>query len=292
MRKFWFQAIAMCLPVLTGCLSHTRKLPQPKMPNVVMSADTQYLVDRINEQCEAVKTLNATVEFRASVGGERKGQVTDYTSIRGYILLRKPEMLRVLGLLPVVSTRAFDLASDGSTFKLLIPHNNEVITGSNSISKPSKNTLENMRPYIFFDSLLIHCISPDDILALTTDTSTVMDPKRKELLIQPEYDLSIYRKGGSSNVLLATRIIHFNRVNLLPSGVDIYDENGAIQTQAVYGPYQSFGDFRFPASITIKRPLEEYQIMIAFKKLTVNQPLADEQFELKIPEGTKTRAVQ
>lgn len=292
MRKFWFQAIALCLPVLTGCLSHTRKLPQPKLPNVVMSADTQYLVDRINEQCQAVKTMNATVEFRASVGGERKGQVTDYTSIRGYILLRKPEMLRILGLLPVVSTRAFDLASDGSTFKLLIPHNNEVITGANSISKPSKNTLENMRPYIFFDSLLIHCINPDDVLALTIDTTTVMDPKRKQLLIQPEYDLSIYRKGGSSNVLLATRIIHINRVNLLPSGVDIYDENGAIQTQAVYGPYQSFGDFRFPASITIKRPLEEYQIAITFKKLTVNQPLTDEQFELKIPEGTKIRAVQ
>jgi outer membrane lipoprotein-sorting protein len=292
MRKFWFQAIAMFLPALTGCLSHTRKLPQPKMPSVVMSADAQYLVDRINEQCEAVKTLNATVEFQASVGGEKKGQVTDYTSIRGYILLRKPEMLRVLGLLPVLNTRAFDLASNGSTFKMLIPHNNEVITGSNTIGKPSKNTLENMRPNIFFDSLLIHCIKPDDLLALTTDTSTVMDPKRKELLIQPEYDLSIYRKGESSNLFLATRIIHFNRVNLLPSGVDIYDDKGTIQTQAVYGPYQSFGDFRFPASITIKRPAEEYQIVITFQKLTINQPIADDQFELKIPEGTKVQALQ
>jgi hypothetical protein len=282
----------MCLPALTGCLSHTRKLPQPKMPSVVMSADTQYLVDRINQQYETFKTLNATVEFQASTGGAKKGQVTDYTSIRGYILLRKPEMLRVLGLLPVLNTRAFDLASDGSTFKLWIPHENKAITGTNTISKPSKNALENMRPNIFFDSLLIHSINPDDLLSLTTDTSTVTDIKRKQLLIQPEYDLSVFRKRGNSNILLPIRIIHINRVNLLPSGVDIYDENGTIQTQAVYGPYQSFGDFRFPASITIKRPVEEYQIVITFKKLTVNQPLADDQFELKIPEGTKIQALQ
>ena len=292
MRKFWFQAIAMCLPVLTGCLSHTRKLQQPKMPSVVLSADVQQLVSNINKQYETIQTLNATVTIQASVGGEQKGKITDYTSIRGYILLRKPEMLRVLGLLPILNTRAFDLASNGANFELLIPHDNKAIVGSNTVGKPSAKPLENMRPYVFFDSLLIHSIGSDELLSLTTDTKTVLDPAVKQLLLVPEYDLSVFKQNANSNILVPVRIIHVSRVDLLPSGEDIYDKNGNIQTQAVYGPYESFGDFRYPSSITIKRPLEEYQIVITFQKVTVNQPLADNQFELKIPEGTQIQNLQ
>ncbi|MGC1297671.1 MAG: hypothetical protein WA869_21780 [Alloacidobacterium sp.] len=292
MRKFWFQAMALCLPVVTGCLSHTRKLQQPKMPGVVKSADVQQLVSNINKQYEAIQTLNATVEFKASVGGQQKGKITDFTSIHGYILLRKPEMLRVLGLLPVLNTRAFDLASDGSNFKLLIPHENKAIVGSNAVSKPSAKALENMRPYIFFDSLLIHGIGSDELLSLTTDINTVLDPKHKQLLLQPEYDLGVFRQTANSNVLVPVRVIHVSRVDLLPSGEDIYDKDGNIQTQAVYGPYESFGDFRFPGSITIKRPLEEYQIIITFQKVTVNQALPDAQFQLKIPDGTQIQNLQ
>ena len=292
MRKFWFRAIAICLPVLTGCLSHTRKLPQPKMATVVKSADVQELVDDINHQYDAIQSLNATVEFQASVGGEQKGKITDYTSVKGYILLRKPEMLRVLGLVPVLNTRAFDLASDGATFKLWIPHDNKAIVGSNSINKPSPKPLENMRPYIFFDSLLIHSIRPDDLLSLTTDTKTVLDPKNKLLLLQPEYDLGVFHKSEGSNVLLPIRVIHVSRSDLLPSGEDIYDKDGNIQTQAVYGPYESFGDFRYPGSITIKRPLDAYQIVITFQKVTINQQLPDNQFQLDLPKGTQIQNLQ
>ena len=292
MRRFWCQAIALCLPVLTGCLSHTRKLPQPKMPSIVQSADLQQLVDNINKQYHAIETLNATVQFQASVGGEQKGKVTDYTSIKGYILLRKPEMLRVLGLLPVVSTRAFDLASDGSTFKLLIPHENKAVVGSNTVQKPSQKPLENMRPYVFFDSLLIHGIGPDDLLSLTADTSTELDPKKKQLLLEPEYNLGVFRKNADSNVLIPVRVIHVSRVDLLPSGEDIYDKEGHIQTQAVYGPYETFGEFRYPGSITIKRPIEETQIVITFQKVTVNQTLPDKQFQLDIPPGTQIQNLQ
>jgi hypothetical protein len=292
MRKFWFQAIALCLPVLTGCLSHTRKLQQPKMPSVVLSADVQQLVSNINKQYDAIQSLNAMVTFQASVGGEEKGKITDYTSVRGYILLRKPEMLRVLGLLPILNTRAFDLASDGSTFKLLIPHENKAVVGPNTVGKPSTKALENMRPYIFFDSLLIDGIGTDELLSLTADTNTVLDPKQKQLLLQPEYAVSVFRKTAESNVLVPERVIHVSRVDLLPSGEDIYDKDGNIQTQAVYGPYQSFGDFRYPGSITIKRPLEEWQVVITFEKVTVNQTLKDNQFQLDIPSGTQIQNLQ
>ena len=292
MRKRWFKAMAMLLPVLTGCLSHTRRVLQPKMPTVVMNADAAQLIGKINQQYDAVQSLSATVEFRASVGGELKGKVTDYTSFSGYILLRKPEMLRVLGLVPVLHTRAFDLASDGTTFKLLIPPKNKAIVGLNTVTAPSKNPLENMRPNIFFDSLLIHSIGPDELYSVTTETKTVQDRKTKQVTIQPDYDLNVMQRVGNSNQLIPERVIHFNRADLLPYQEDIYDKAGDIQTQAVYGPYQTFGDERFPGTITIKRPLEEYQIVITIEKLRLNLNLSDNQFQLKLPEGITVQKMQ
>jgi len=66
---------------------------------------------------------------------------------------------------------------------------------------------------------------------------------------------------------------------------DMYDTKGTIQTTAIYGPMQAFGQQNFPGTVTIKRPLEELQILITIQKLTVNLSISDDKFELKPPEA-------
>jgi hypothetical protein len=276
----------LALPVLNGCLWHTRKVPQAKMPENVLSAAPEQLVEAINQRYDEINSLNATVTFTPTQGGSLKGKETTYTSFSGYILLRKPEFLRVIGFLPVVHTRAFDMGSDGQTFKLWIPPKNKVVEGTNTVTTPSPNALENLRPYVFFDSLLIRKIGPQDRMMLTVDSDTGVNPKTRKLEIRPEYILTVARPQANSNVELAQRVIQFSRVDLRPVEEDIYDQNGQIQTIATYGPMQTFGTERFPGTITIKRPLEQYQILITFQKLVVNQALTDDQFQLTIPEGT------
>ena len=255
------------------------------MPSVVKDATADQLVQEVNGQNSRVQSLKATVTFQVSVGGEKKGKVTDYSSFSGYILLRAPEMLRVLGLLPVVHTQAFDLASDGREFTLVVPHNNKAYTGLNAVEKPATNPIENLRPQIFFDTMILRAIAPDDLVTVTNDTKNRIDPKTHQLVARPEYELTVVRRKPNSQELIPERRIHFDRTTLQPSGVDIYDNTGAIQTRATYGEYATFGDTRYPATITISRPLDEYQIVIAMTKLTVNEQLADNQFTIKIPAG-------
>jgi outer membrane lipoprotein-sorting protein len=288
----------LCLPLglmatMTGCLYHTRTLQAPRAPSIVKNADAALLAANIRDAYEAVHSLSATVDLQASVGGTRKGKVTDYTSFRGYVLLRKPQMLRVLGLLPVVRSQAFDMVSDGNTFKLLIPPKNQAVEGKNSVTTRSSNPLMNLRPNLFFDSMLIREIEPDDQVILTKDSTVSQDPKTKKWTEERDYLLSIVRaKSGTQlpdqvHELIPERVIRFNRETLQPIEQDIYDESGNIETQTLYGPLQTFGDAKFPGSVTIKRPLEEYQIVLTIQKLVLNQPLGDEQFELKIPEGVQ-----
>ena len=129
MRRDWLKLLALLLPVLTGCLSHTRKLQQPELAGVVMNADAIELVEAINKRYDEINSLTATVDFAASVGGAHTGKQTDYTSFHGFILFRKPKMLRVIGEVPVIRTIAFNLASNGDTFTLLIPHYSKAIQG-------------------------------------------------------------------------------------------------------------------------------------------------------------------
>ena len=292
MRRREYKPLLLLLPLLSGCV-HTRTVKQATMPSLVLSATAAELVQDVNKQCQEINSLSATVEFQATEGGPRQGKERTFTSFSGYILLRKPEAVRVIGLVPVLHTRAFDMASDGSEFKLLIyyPHDH-VIEGSNTVTKESSNPVENLRPKIFFDSLLINCIQSDDLVTLTTDTETKMDPKTKQLLLDPQYDLTIARRKPDSQELLPQRVIRFARTDLNTVQEDIYDQKGNIQTTAIYGPLQRFGPHMFPGTITIKRPLEEFQIVITVQKVNVNLTLTDDQFEIKIPEGSPIRKLE
>ncbi len=294
MRRDWWKFLALLVPALTGCLSHTHKLQQPKLAGVALNADAVQLVEAINHRYDQVNSLTATVEFAASVGGAHKGQETDYTSVPGYILFRKPKMLRVLGLVPVLRTHAFDLASNGENFTLLIPPRSRAIVGSNAVTKRAANPLENMRPEFFLQAILIHSISPDRIVSLTNSSATTMDTKNKQLLETPQYELTVLNPGkdgapGVVKVFQARQVIKFSRVNLMATEQDIYNKDGDMETQVLYGPYQTFNGMLYPSTITINRPLEEYRIALTVEKITFNQPLPDEQFESKVPAGYKVQ---
>ncbi len=292
MRTGWVKVCLLAiLPAMTGCLYHTRKIQQPHQAGPALSADVAALVNGVNERYAAIQSLTATVEFAAETGGAHKGKQTDITPFRGYILLRKPEMLRVLGLVPVLHTHAFDLASNGTTFTLLIPPRNRAIVGSNSVTKTSLNPIENLRPEIFSDAVLVRAVTPNRLVYLTLHSDLQRNDKTKQLIETPQYDLMIGDEQPSKDpnlsvqVIKPTRVIRFSRIDLLPVEQDIYNAEGDVATQVLYGSYQNFGTTKFPSVIVIKRPLEEYQITVTVQKLTVNQTLPDEQFQVKVPEG-------
>jgi outer membrane lipoprotein-sorting protein len=295
MRRDWWKLLTLLFPVLTGCLSHTRKLQQPKLAGTVLNADAVQLVDAVNKRYEQINSLTATVSFAASVGGAHTGKQTDYTTIPGYILFRKPQMLRVLGLVPVVRTHAFDLASNGETFTLLIPPRSKAIQGSTSVVSKAANPLENMRPEVFLESIVIHSITADRIVSLTTSSTDTLDPHTKQLIETPLYDLTVLNPGrespapGLPQVDKPLRVIHFSRIDLMPNELDIYNADGARETKVVYGPYQNFSGMQFPSTITIDRPLEEFRLTLNVEKVTFNLPLPDDQFQETVPKGYKVQ---
>jgi hypothetical protein len=68
------------------------------------------LVERINAAATKIQTLKATVGITASVGGSKRGEITQYQEIRGYILARKPSSLRRAGVSELIRKERLLLA--------------------------------------------------------------------------------------------------------------------------------------------------------------------------------------
>lgn len=273
---------------LTGCLSTTRLVLKTQAPDAYKTENVEQVEKEVSDRDAAVKTLNAQVLVVATTGGSKEGKVKEYTSFKGYIFVQKPAYLRVILQLPLIGSSALDMVSDGETFTLkrASSHGNVWMQGSDKVTKPSKNGLENLRPAVFLDSLLVPGVKPEEFVTLTESTRLIQpDLHHKYAIAEPDYDLHVL-KTTSGNVLQVERVVHISRVTMLPFQQDIYDENGQIVTQATYDAYQAFGGQQFPMVITIRRPLDEYSLKIDVTKLVLNETFEADQFELKIPPGT------
>ncbi len=282
------RALVLLLAVvpLTGCLFRSRKVERKFSNAPLQTATQQQLIDAINNQAAKIQSLQATVDIDTSVGGVNKGKVTDYKEIRGYVLARKPSMLRMIGLMPIVRNRAFDMVSDGKEFKLWIPSKNRFVIGRNDAATVNpKQPLESIRPQDLYEAILIREIDPEnEIAVLENGYETVLDSRRHRVE-QPDYEILVVRKGKQGWYL--SRKIIFSRTDLQPHRQFIYDENGQIVTDVRYGEYKDYDGIKFPTQIEIERPLEEYDITLNIIKLELNKPITDDQFALQQPAGAE-----
>jgi outer membrane lipoprotein-sorting protein len=283
----------MALPLfISGCslFPTTRKLPVPKAPPLVQSATAQKLVEELNERWNALDTLTATVEIQATELKSSEGVEKVFPSARGYIIISKPQKLRVYGT--YFSLPIFDMASDGSQFTLVIPPKSTAIRGSDEVRERSPNQLENLRPDFFLDALVVRGLRPDEEFMLTSTTTTYEDAKKKHLYSMPEYILTVVRHKAGTQELMTVRQIMFHRDDLLPYSQQVYDSTGNVETDVTYSNYADFGGNKYPSHVVINRPIEGIQLSLTVVRVEENVKLPADEFDVKIPEGTKVRELK
>jgi len=270
----------------TGCLFRTRRVEQTISPVPLKSATKEQLIAYINSQAAKIQTMQATVDIDTSVGGAKKGKVTEYKEIRGYVLARKPAMLRMIGLLPILRNTAFDMVSDGREFKVSIPPKNRFVVGRNDVIVPNpQQPLQNLRPQIIYDALLLRPIDQQNEKAVLENGTEIVSGDKNRKFQQADYVIDVIHFGNGDAWL--SRKIVFSRVDLLPHRQLIYDESGNLVTDASYSDYKDYAGVLFPSVIEIRRPEEEYDITLHMVKLEINLPLDNTKFVLEKPPGAQ-----
>jgi outer membrane lipoprotein-sorting protein len=285
-RRLLRAAAPLALLLLAGCsyfVPTKRRLPIPISPPNVQTATPDELVKLVNQRWDAVKSLTATVEITAH------DLAKDYPSCRGFIVMRKPNMLRVAGT--YFGEKIFDMTSDGSHFTLVISQKNLAIKGPNTVTERSANEWENLRPNFFADAIVVRGLDPDNEYMAASDSETVEDAAKKHLYTEPEYVLSIMRRKNDRENL-PVRTVTFHRDDMLPYDQYVYDNDGVLETQVFYSNYTTFSAGKYPSKVVIKRPREGIELDLAVEQVHENVDLPAGEFDVPIPDGAKVRILK
>jgi outer membrane lipoprotein-sorting protein len=269
----------------TSCLARrrliTRKATSGKTPPNLQVASEDSLIESLTRQYNAVHDFSATVDMTPALGSAEKNQITEYKDVTGYVLFRKPANIRIIGLYPVIRSKAFDMASDGSGFKLYLPSRNAFLAGQNEVVKPSANKIENLRPQYFLDAMLVR---PIDLKNNKILLENMTDEDGAYYILHEIHE----RANGQLQI---RRNIWFNRLDLLMARQLIFDDAGNILTDVRYSEWKPWDNVPFPKHIDFNRPHDEIGLVLDVVKMDINKGVSDDKFVLEQPEGTKLQIV-
>jgi hypothetical protein len=271
--------LCLCILPLSSCFVRKRVVTPPgyRPSAPLLSATKVDLIERVHRIADPLESFNMKMQMSPSVGSLYVGEVKDYATLGGYILYRKPDGIRVLGLDPVIGSTVFDMVSVAETFRIHIPSKSRFIEGRNDVPATSKKQLENLRPVAFLTSLMIQ--PPDakaDITLLEEDTS------EREAV----YILLIIRRGADEPWLVRT--LHFDRHNLEIIRQKTFDALGSVLSDTKYSGWKEYGGMSFPSEIDIKRPQDHYEVVLNVLTMKINTAdVTPEKFILDQPPGTE-----
>jgi outer membrane lipoprotein-sorting protein len=284
-RSAYLATVLVCLLTagVSSCLARRRVITRAggTAKQTLQIADKDSLIALVERQFAAVRDFNATVDMVPALGSTEKSRITEYKDVRAYVLFRKPSDIRIIGLVPVVRNKAFDMVSNGENFKLYIPSRSRFLVGKNELTEPSPNKLENLRPQHFQEALLVR---PVDTQVEKAMLENFTDEENAA------YILHLIRQTDNGDLRLS-RTIWFSRVNLRIARQIIYDPAGNILTDARYAEWQLYDNIPFPKHVEINRPRDEYAVVMNVVKMDINKGMADDKFALEQPEGSTVQTV-
>lgn len=257
-----------------GCrVNRTRRIAPSQLPVPPQSASLAQLISKINSQSAAVHTLTALVDLEPSAGSIYSGAIKRYHDVKGFVLVKQPAYIRMALQAPVVRTDIFDMASDGKQFSVYIPSKGKFYVGETSLPEKPGKALENLRPQHLVDAFLLKPIDP------------LKEPYFiEEVNRQSERDYVIGELGPPKiGPMHLQRKIWINRSGLEISRVQLYGAAGALLEDIRYANYRDSGGVHYPEQITVRRPVEDYSVVITLLRPQFNQSVARSKFVLAKP---------
>ncbi len=223
--------------------------------------------------------MKSTVDLRLSVAldeeSEGKRRIRDFTEVSGFILIQRPSSIRTIAELPVVKTTAFDMVSDGKTFKVYIPQQKRFLVGDAASGATSKKRVDRVRPQHILEALLI-------------------DPPRKN---EKHHFLENSREGGhpyqvvhlltngAAGKLHLSRKLWFDREGLEIVRQQVFDANADLVTDVYYSDWELEKSLPFPGTIFLSRPKDGYDLEVRITKAGLNESIPERGFVLEPPRG-------
>jgi len=254
---------------------------------VARNSTKEELLGKYNEYAEGVKSLNATMEMKATTGSKYSSVIDEYHEVKAFVLATRPERIRMIGQAPVIGKTVFDMSSDGETFRVSIPTKNKFIVGKVALERTSEKPIENLRPQHLVDALLWPPVHKVEVTLLKESN----DENARF------YVLTVLRGGYQAEI---AREIWFDRADLRMVRIQGFGPKGTLLSDARFANWQPIlgdqehasssalvGPGEFPMTIRIERPHDDYKLDLTVTKIMLNEDLGAERFKLEQPAGSE-----
>jgi outer membrane lipoprotein-sorting protein len=262
-------------------VKHTVKVPVAPKVASARTATLDELLALLANYERSIATLSSTgVKLSYTSGRQESGSVQEYRSAPGYVLLRRPDSLRLNIQNPVTKTSIAELASRGDEFSVWYPRENKFFTGRNSIRQlevdgpggavPSFSA----RPIHIFDAIALRGIEEKAGFRVALEEDQDGDAKY--------YIVAVFRESGRTR-LLPVRMTWFERSEMNPLRQKTFFDDGTAASIVTYGNFAPYGTVRLPLRIRIERPRDGYYLDLAFTSWRLNPTIPPDAFVLSPP---------
>jgi outer membrane lipoprotein-sorting protein len=236
------------------------------------------LLAAYNGQADRIRSMHVEALMRARAGKEyRVGEQQREMPV--LLDLVRPDLVRVTGVVASMSSRGFEMASDGKEFRLLIPENGRrrFLVGPADAPAQSQNPRENLRPQPIVDALLWR----DGTLSRTLPVRSA-DPRDRTLNV----DLPRSRAGER------TATIDFDLSRGTVNALTVSDASGAVVSEAKYSDWTMIDSSPeepatgcFPRKVQFREPAQNYEITLRILRVVFNLDIPKSAFRPSPPKG-------
>jgi outer membrane lipoprotein-sorting protein len=273
------QILFLVLLVQTGCIKKTTVVPESDRLLPAKTATREELLRGLQDRSKQIETLKATVALDLSKGGAKTGVLDEYRQTKGYVIVDRPDHIRIQVQMPIVLSTVAVMVSDGQQYRLSIPIKNQFAIESVNSPISANSSLSNLRPQIFLDGLFVdvgHFADKPNVKSFLEESVSGT---------HSYYVFTFVDTEGAEAQLLQK--VWIDRSDLQVSRKQVFGKDGRLETDVDYQNYRPQGGIQFPEVIVIHRPIEEFTVKMTFQEMTMNEKLDAKAFDLPRPDGSE-----
>jgi outer membrane lipoprotein-sorting protein len=283
----WATAV---LAVAAGLMLHgcsVKRTVKVNVPQKILSAKVATLdqvLSMLDENAARVKSLSSTtVRITFTSGKSESGTVQQYRSAPGYVLIERPDRIRLSVQNPLTKTAILELASVGDDFSIWYPGENKFFTGKNSarsfeIEGGGNSPAFNARPIHIYEAILPQAIA-------FTENGLRVAMREEQDSQAKYYVLSLYKEAVPPK-LLPVRDVWVERSTMTIARQIVYEPDGAVESRIDYHQMSS-DNVPLPLSMRIERPADGYSIDLEIRSWRLNPSFESNVFHLAPPPGAQ-----
>lgn len=277
--------------VLPGCgVKRTVSVPVPRQVLEARTATLDDLLKILQERSAAVKSLSCnSLRVSLTTGKAESGEMEEYRSAPGYVLVARPASIRLNVQNPISKTTILEVLSVGDDFSIWYPRENKFYTGKNStrefdLGSESGGKVLTFRPVHFLHAILPQALDPDQ-------PSALVSMEEDQDVAAKYYVLSLFKENGPHR-LLPLRRVWIERSRLLPVREKSFNEDGSVAGVVSYSDFVPADGTEMPLGILIDRPADGYTLDLQCRSWKLNPVFPDNAFVMTPPPGAERVVLQ